>query len=46
MTSITTTTCPKGIHFGGAGMNAKIEDIAKFGLLYLQKGMWKGKNTF
>ncbi|WP_233713473.1 serine hydrolase domain-containing protein [Lederbergia citri] len=43
MSDITTTTCPKGIHFGGAGMSVKIEDIAKFGLLYLQKGVWEGK---
>lgn len=43
MSDITTTTCPKGIHFGGAGMKVKIEDIAKFGLLYLQKGKWEGK---
>ncbi|MCR2821206.1 serine hydrolase domain-containing protein [Lederbergia panacisoli] len=43
MSDITTTTCPKGIHFGGSGMRVKIEDIAKFGLLYLQKGVWEGK---
>ncbi|MBS4218728.1 serine hydrolase [Bacillus sp. FJAT-49711] len=43
MSDITTTTCPKGIHFGGSGMRVKIEDIAKFGLLYLQKGIWEGK---
>ncbi|WP_249306008.1 serine hydrolase domain-containing protein [Lederbergia citrea] len=43
MSDITTTSCPMGIHFGGAGMNVKIEDIAKFGLLYLQKGVWEGK---
>jgi len=40
MTDITTTTCPNGIHFGGSGMRVKIEDIAKFGMLYLQKGVW------
>jgi len=43
MTDITTTTCPNGIHFGGSGMRVKIEDIAKFGMLYLQKGVWEGK---
>ena len=43
MSGITTTTCPHGIHFGGAGMMAKIEDLAKFGQLYLQKGVWEGK---
>ncbi|GAB3716462.1 hypothetical protein GCM10027592_57780 [Spirosoma flavus] len=34
---------PQGISFGGAGLRLKTEDIAKFGLLYLQKGVWKGK---
>jgi CubicO group peptidase (beta-lactamase class C family) len=31
---------PDGIAFGGFGMNARSEDIAKFGQLYLQKGVW------
>jgi CubicO group peptidase (beta-lactamase class C family) len=31
---------PDGIAFGGFGMNARTEDIAKFGQLYLQKGVW------
>lgn len=43
MTNISTTTCPRGIHYGGAGMRVKIEDVAKFGQLYLQKGKWEGK---
>ena len=43
MSDITTTSCPHGIHFGGAGMKVKIEDIAKFGQLYLQKGLWEGQ---
>ncbi|MCR2821187.1 serine hydrolase domain-containing protein [Lederbergia panacisoli] len=43
MGKITTTSCPKGIHYGGIGMKATIEDIAKFGLLYLQKGCWEGQ---
>lgn len=35
--------CPNGIDFGGFGLNLTTEDIAKFGLLYLQKGMWQGR---
>jgi hypothetical protein len=35
--------CPKGICTGGFGLNIRTEDIAKFGLLYLQKGLWNGQ---
>lgn len=34
--------CPRGINTGGFGLSIKTEDIAKFGQLYLQKGMWNG----
>ncbi len=34
---------PAGITLGGYGLYLKTEDIAKFGQLYLQKGMWNGK---
>ena len=34
---------PNGINTGGYGLRVKTEDIAKFGLLYLQKGKWNGK---
>jgi len=34
---------PQGITFGGVGLNIRTEDIARFGLLYLQKGKWNGK---
>ena len=33
----------EGVAVGGYGLRVRTEDIAKFGLLYLQKGMWKGK---
>lgn len=33
----------QGINFGGWGLNITTEDIAKFGLLYLQKGDWNGQ---
>ena len=36
-------TDPKGVSVGGTGMSVHTEDIAKFGQLYLQKGMWNGK---
>jgi CubicO group peptidase (beta-lactamase class C family) len=36
-------TDPKGINTGGWGLRLRTEDMAKFGQLYLQKGMWKGK---
>src|SRR5882672_7410633 len=33
----------QGINLGGYGLNARTEDIARFGQLYLQKGKWNGK---
>lgn len=36
-------TCPKGINTGGFGLSIKTEDIAKFGQLYLQKGVYNGE---
>jgi CubicO group peptidase (beta-lactamase class C family) len=35
---------PQGISTGGYGLSVRTEDIASFGLLYLQKGKWKGKS--
>ena len=34
---------PQGITLGGVGLSIGTEDIARFGLLYLQKGKWNGK---
>jgi CubicO group peptidase (beta-lactamase class C family) len=34
---------PQGIDVGGWGMSVKPTDIAKFGQLYLQDGVWEGK---
>jgi Beta-lactamase len=34
---------PNGVNFGGWGLSIKTEDIARFGLLYLQRGQWKGQ---
>ncbi len=36
-------TSPQGITMGGYGLSLRTEDIAKFGLLYIQKGRWQGK---
>lgn len=33
-------SCPRGINTGGYGLSITTEDIAKFGQLYLQKGVW------
>ena len=33
---------PKGINTGGWGLRLKTEDMAKFGQLLLQKGIWNG----
>jgi CubicO group peptidase (beta-lactamase class C family) len=35
--------CPQGIATGGYGLSIRTEDIAKFGQLYLQKGIWNGR---
>ncbi len=36
-------TNPQGINTGGWGLRLKTEDMAKFGQLFLQKGVWQGK---
>ncbi len=36
-------TWPQGINTGGWGLNINTEDIARFGQLYLQSGMWHGQ---
>ncbi len=32
-----------GVNFGGWGLNLRTEEIARFGQLYLQKGVWEGQ---
>lgn len=34
---------PQGISIGGYGLYLRTEDIAKFGQLYLQRGVWDGQ---
>lgn len=36
-------SCPRGINTGGWGLSIRTEDIARFGQLYLQKGIWHGE---
>lgn len=40
---VSSPACPQGTHVGGYGMSLTTEAIAKFGLLYLQEGIWEGK---
>ncbi len=35
--------CPRGITVGGWGLNVTLEAIARFGQLYLQRGVWRGQ---
>jgi CubicO group peptidase (beta-lactamase class C family) len=34
---------PQGISLGGYGLSVRTEDIARFGQLYLRRGVWMGK---
>ncbi len=43
ITGATWENCPRGINTGGWGLSVKTEDIAKFGQLYLQYGVWEGE---
>ena len=36
-------SCPRGINTGGWGLTITTEDIACFGQMYLQQGMWQGR---
>jgi CubicO group peptidase (beta-lactamase class C family) len=36
---------PKGVSLGGFGLSVTTEDIARFGQLYLQKGVWDGRRV-
>jgi hypothetical protein len=43
ITHATWDTSPQGINLGGIGLNLKTEGLARFGQLYLQKGLWQGQ---
>jgi CubicO group peptidase (beta-lactamase class C family) len=34
---------PTGLNFGGGGLELRLPDLAKFGYLYLQQGIWEGQ---
>lgn len=36
-------TDPQGVNVGGWGLRLRTEDVARFGLLYLQNGQWEGR---
>ena len=36
-------TCPYGINTGGWGLSVTTETLGKFGQLYLQRGLWNGR---
>ncbi|GAA2615126.1 hypothetical protein GCM10010399_52550 [Dactylosporangium fulvum] len=36
-------TCPQGVDTGGWGLSLSTADIARFGQLHLQDGVWEGK---
>lgn len=35
-------TDPRGVDIGGSGLHLTTEDIARFGQLYVQQGVWRG----
>jgi CubicO group peptidase (beta-lactamase class C family) len=41
--SVTWVASPEGITAGAWGLLARTEEIARFGQLYLQRGMWQGR---
>ncbi len=43
ITDIDWEVSPQGVNTGGWGFRIKTEDMARFGQLFLQKGVWKGK---
>lgn len=38
-------TSPEGVSIGGFGLHLRTESIARFGQLYLQKGLWQGRQV-
>ena len=45
ITNATWKESPQGIAGGGIGLSLKTEDVARFGQLYLDKGMWQGQRV-
>ena len=42
ITEVCWERCPKGITKGGWGLYMKLEDMMKFGKLFLERGVWNG----
>ena len=45
MDGVTWESSPEGVHTGGYGMSATTEDVAAFGVLLLQDGVWQGRRV-
>ncbi len=43
ISGMTWETCPRGINTGGWGLSVPTEALAKVGQLYLQQGIWQGR---
>ena len=43
ITEVCWEKCPKGITKGGWGLYMKLEDMMKFGKLFLDRGIWNGE---
>ena len=43
ISGMTWETCPRGINTGGWGLSVQTDALAKFGQLYLQDGIWDGR---
>ncbi len=43
ISGMTWETCPRGINTGGWGLSVQTDALAKFGQLYLQDGIWNGR---
>ena len=43
ITEATWETCPRGVNTGGWGLSITTASIARFGQLYLQEGVWEGR---
>ena len=45
ITGATWDRCPRGVDLGGLGLSLTTEDIAAFGQLFLQDGVWDGRRV-
>jgi CubicO group peptidase (beta-lactamase class C family) len=45
ITDATWETCPRGVNAGGWGLSIRLSEVARFGQMYLQEGMWQGRQV-